>query len=975
MSPAPEAEARIEIDAMLAQSGWLVQDMAAANIHAGPGVAVREFPLKPGHGFADYLLFVQAQAVGVLEAKKAGTTLTGVEVQAEKYSVGYPDDLPAPIRPLPFCYQSTGVETRFTNLLDPEPRSRQVFAVHRPETLSEWLQASPLPADTRPSSLRARLQGLPHIPMGTGLWGNQVTAVTNLEASLALGRLRALIQSATGSGKSLTAAAAVYRMVKHAKAKRVLFLVDRGNLGRQALKEFQNYTCPDTGNLFGNVHVIQQLKSNKINDSAEVVIGTIQRLYSILRDDTELAIDDEASSFDGAAPEVSEPPPVVYNAHIPPEYFDVIIIDECHRSIYSLWRQVLEYFDAFLIGLTATPAKHTFGFFNKNLVMEFGHAQAVAAGVNCDYDIYRIQTKISEGGAIAEGGPFEVIGARDKLTRQVRWERQDEDITYKASQLDRDVVNTDQIRTVITCFRDRLFTEIMPGRSHVPKTLIFAKSDSHADDIVQIVREVFAKGNDFCEKITYNTGTARIVTPAQFDDTGRKVAEERVEYKSSGVNPDDLLSAFRNAYHPRIVVTVDMIATGTDVKPLEIVLFMRQVKSRLLYEQMKGRGVRVIPDDDLKAVTPDALSKSHFVLIDAVGICETDLIDAVPPVDSQKSVGLEALLKGVAFGTTNPDTLSTLAGRLKRLDGRMAEADRQRLTSMASGIPPSTIAANILTALDPDQQQAAAQAALTQREPTAEREPTEAEVEAAAQDLIAAAVKPLATNPDLRQELLTVKRSTEQIYDTKTVDELTHAGVDKLARSQAETMVQSFRAYIEEHKDEITALQVIYNTPSRRKLDLSDLEDLAARISQAIPGALRQARPGDYDVHPLWAAFAKLEASRVKGKSGRHLLTDLITLVRHAVGQVPDLEPFADQVGHRFDQWLERQQAQGSSFTDEQVAWLHAIRDQIASSLSMEREDFREDPFSRMGGLGKARAVFGERLDDLVGEMNRELVA
>ncbi|TVR11395.1 MAG: DEAD/DEAH box helicase [Planctomycetota bacterium] len=988
MTPRPEDEARTTIDAMLAQSGWLVQDMAQANLHAGQGVAVREFPLKQGHGFADYLLFVNGQAVGVLEAKKVGTTLTGVEVQAEKYATGYPEDLAAPIRPLPFCYQATGVETRFTNLLDPDPCSRLVFAIHRPGTLAEWMSVEPRPGGSQPSTLRSRLQHLPPIPSESGLWGNQISAITKLEQSLALGRPRALIQMATGSGKSLTSAAAVYRMVKHTGAKRVLFLVDRGNLGRQALKEFQNYTCPDTGNLFGNVHVIQQLSSNKINDTAKVVIGTIQRLYSILRGDPEAAIDDEASSFDAASTEVSEPPPVAYSPHLPPEFFDVIIIDECHRSIYSLWRQVLEYFDAFLIGLTATPAKHTFGFFQKNLVMEFGHHEAVASGCNVDYDIYRITTKVTAEGATAAGGPFEVIGARDKLSRQIRWEKQDEDIQYKASQLDRTVVNVDQIRTVIECFRDNLFTEIMPGRSHVPKTLIFAKSDSHADDIVQMVREVFAKGNDFCEKITYNTGTARMVTPAQFDDHGRKVADERIEYRSSGVNTDDLLSAFRNSYHPRIVVTVDMIATGTDVKPLEIVLFMRQVKSRLLFEQMKGRGVRVIPADDLKAVTPDAVAKTHFVLVDAVGIVDTDLIDAVPPVDSQKSVSMEALLKGVAFGTTNADTLSTLAGRLKRLDGRMSDLDRSRLTTMAGGTPPAAIAANILHAIDPNHQHTAAVNAMlsdleAKGEPIPDTiSPSPEQVAAAGARLIAEAVKPIASNPDLRQELLTVKRSTEQIYDNKTIDELVSAEGTKSAMnpSQAEAakaagLVASFRDYIEAHKDEITALQVLYNTPSRRALSLDDLEDLAARLSQALPDAVRLRRQGDYDVHPLWQAFAQLEADRVSGKGGRHLLTDLITLVRHAIGQVPNLEPFADQVGLRFDQWLERQQAQGSMFTAEQLAWLAAIRDQIASSLSMEREDFRDDPFSRMGGLGKAKALFGDQLHTLVDELNRELVA
>jgi len=976
MTANPEAVARVAIDTMFLAAGWVVQHMATVNLTAAHGVAVREFPLKPGHGFADYLLFVDGHAVGVLEAKKEGTTLTGVEIQAEKYAVGYPDDLPAPLRPLPFLYQSTGVETRFTNLLDPDARSRQVFAIARPETLTEWLAADRLPGESRPSTLRGRLQRLPPLPSPSGLWVNQAQAVTNLERSMSLGHPRALIQMATGSGKSLTAAAAVYRMVKFGGATRVLFLVDRGNLGRQALKEFQNYTCPDTGRLFGEVHIIQQLSSNRINPTAKVVIGTIQRLYSILRGDPELVDNEESSQFDHERTEVSEPPPVAYNAALPPEFFDVIVIDECHRSIYSLWRQALEYFDAFLIGLTATPAKHTFGFFRKNLVMEYGHAEAVADGVNCDYDIYRIKTRVTEQGETIEGGPFETVGKRDKLSRQIRWERQDEDITYTANQLDRDVVVPDQIRTVITCFRDKLFTEIMPGRTHVPKTLIFAKNDSHADDIVQIVREVFGKGNDFCQKITYNTGTARVVTPAVFDADGRKVAEERTEYKSSGVTPDDLLSAFRNAYFPRIVVTVDMIATGTDVKAIEIVLFLRQVKSRVLFEQMKGRGVRVIPPDDLRAVTPDAIAKTHFVMVDAVGIVETDLIDAVPPVEADKSASFESLLKGAALGTTNTDTLATLAGRLNRLNKRMTDTDRERLTTMAGGTSPAAIAAAIIKAINPDEQRNAAIASL----PSGQT-PTEAQVKDAGKRLIAAAVKPLASNPDLRKELVTVKRSTEQVYDDKTIDSVVEAGSDAQARARAAALVTSFKDYLAAHKDEITALQVLYSIPHRQRLNFDDLRDLAARIAQAVPGAIAQRRPGDYDIHPLWEAFAKLEASHVKGAGrgtksrGTHLLTDLITLVRHALGQVPDLEPFTEQVRHRFDEWLARQQAKGVAFNDEQFKWLEAICGQIATSLSMERDDFRYDPFSQLGGLGKARTLFGEQLDDLLGELNRELVA
>ncbi len=417
---------------------------------------------------------------------------------------------------------------------------------------------------------------------------------------------------------------------------------------------------------------MQRLTTNRIDPVAKVCIVTIQRLYSMLRGDEELDPELEEESYFARPLAEREPLPVTYNPDIPIETFDFIFTDECHRSIYNLWRQVLEYFDAFLVGLTATPSKQTIGFFNKNLVMEYGHDQAVADGVNVGADTYTIKTAITAGGATVDAGFY--VDKRDRLSRSVRWEQLDEDLTYSSSDLDRAVVAVDQIRTVIRTFRDRLYNDIFPGRSEVPKTLIFAKDDSHADDIVRIVREEFGRGNEFCQKITYRT-------------TGQK--------------PEDLLAAFRNAYYPRIVVTVDMIATGTDIKPLEIVMFMRSVKSCNFFEQMKGRGVRVIDPTDLKAVTPDAESKTHFVLVDCVGVTEANLSDN-PPLEQKRYASFEALLKDVSFGVADEDTLSSLASRLARLDRQIGEQDRKAIAEASGGQTLKEMVRDIIQALDPD---------------------------------------------------------------------------------------------------------------------------------------------------------------------------------------------------------------------------------------------------------------------------------
>jgi type I restriction enzyme R subunit len=582
--PTPEELARKDIDALLQQCGWLIQHYKQLDLSAGRGIAIREVPLKKGR--CDYLLFVDRKPMGVIEAKKAGLTLSLVALQSGMYGNNLPDFLRGNMTgPLPFLYESTGIETYFRDERDPHPRSRRVFAFHRPETLAKWLE--------EPHTLRRRLAEMPfkHPYNGENVRVCRVEAISGLEQSFAEAQPRALIQMATGAGKTLTACAFTYRLIKHAGARNVLFLVDRANLGRQAMAEFQQFVTPD-GRKFTELYNVQHLTSNKLDGVCRVTICTIQRLYAMLRGE-ELNEDlDEKSGFEiasavgarasslcgqrGVSPVASSPlssgrpVPVQYNAAIPIETFDFIIADECHRSIYNLWRQVLEYFDAFLIGLTATPGKQAIGFFNKNLVSEYPHERAVADGVNVGYDVYRIKTQVTEQGGTIEKGLF--VDRREKKTRRVRWEQLDDDLPYTAKELDRSIVVKDQIRTVLQAFRDAL-PQLFPGHNLVPKTLIFCKDDSHAEDVVHLCREVFGKGNDFCKKITYQS---------KHPETGKPA------------NGEQLIQEFRLSPQLRIAVTVDMIATGTDVKPLECLVFLRDVRSRVYFEQMKGRGTRVL---------------------------------------------------------------------------------------------------------------------------------------------------------------------------------------------------------------------------------------------------------------------------------------------------------------------------------------------------------------------------------------------
>ena len=939
----PEQQARESFDRLLEQAGWAVQSADSLNLYASGGVAVREFLLKPGHGKVDYLLYVNQKAVGVVEAKPEGFTLTGVEIQSERYSTGLPDSLPAYRRPLPFLYESTGAETQFTNGLDPEPRSRPLFSFHAPGTLAAWLGVPGATIGTgdslqgqvaearedylTPNNLRQRLRTLPSLDT-SGLWPVQEQAIRNLEESLAAGRPRALVQMATGSGKTFMACNQVYRLIKYGGARRVLFLVDRSNLGRQTLREFQGFATPDDGRKFTELYNVQFLQSARIDPVSRVCIATVQRVYSMLKGeelDPEL---EELSGFD-LLPLQRQPAPVEYNTDFPIETFDVIITDECHRSIYNLWRQVLEYFDAFLIGLTATPSKQTFGFFQQNLVMEYSHEQAVADGVNVDFDVYHIRTEITQEGSSVEAGYY--VDRRDRQSRKRRWEQLEEDLTYTPNQLDREVVAEDQIRTVVQTFRDRLFAEIFPGRRDVPKTIIFAKDDSHADDLVRIVREEFGKGNDFCQKITYRT---------------------------TGARPEDLLTSFRNSYNPRVVVTVDMIATGTDIKPVEVVFFMRNVRSRSFFEQMKGRGVRTISPTDFNSVTPDAKNKERFVIVDAVGVTETELSDSYS-LERQPTVAFDKLLESMSMGNRDPDVLSSLASRLSRLDRQLTPRDRQAVETAAEGVSLQTLVSGLAKATHPD---AALDAA---RQATGQDDPPREEVSKAQQRLREDAARPLAASPELRKTLVDIRRSYEQTIDVVSADQLIEAGFSADATDRAHTLVESFQQFIRENRDEITALQVLYERPYRQRLSYNDIKALADAL---------QLPPRAWTTDRLWQAYRQLDQSKVRG-SGQRVLADIVSLVRFAIGDADELAPFANGVQQRFQGWLAMQETAGKTFTDEQRRWLEAIRDHIAGSVSMELTDFQYAPFNQQGGLTRAHALFGEELAQILEELSLELVA
>ncbi|MGW9467370.1 type I restriction endonuclease subunit R [Cellulosimicrobium funkei] len=913
-----EQRARVLIDAQLQAAGWFVQDGKALNLFAGTGVAVREVVMAQGHGRVDYLLYVDKRVVGVIEAKPEGTTLSGVEWQSAMYATGLPEAhrKRAVVHHgrLPFVFEASGSETHFTNGYDPDPRARRLFNVPKPSTLARVLREAH--ADPERATWRAKVRVLPELDVAP-LRPAQIEAIKGTEQSLAQQRFdRSLIQMATGAGKTFTAVTLAYRLLKHGGFSKILFLVDRNNLADQTLAEFRNYTTPDDGRRFSEVYTVDKLSGAGMLASSNVVISTIQRVHRFLNVGEAPGNDDP--HLDDWVPDA--PVTVKYSEGLPPESFDLVIVDEAHRSIYGVWRGVLEYFDAHVVGLTATPGKQTFAFFRQNLVSSYTYQESVADQVNVDFDIYRIKTKVTDEGGNLPAGVF--VPKVDKRTRVQRIEQIDEDVDYTAGQLDRTVTNPNQIRLVLETFRDRLFTEIFPGRSAVPKTLIFAKDDAHAEQIVTLVRQVFGKGNEFAAKITYAAN-----------------------------DPKGQLQAFRTSAKLRIAVTVDMIATGTDVKPLECVFFLRDVKTAQYFEQMKGRGARTIAPADFQAVTPDpaAKQKTRFVIVDAVGVTEHDFVE--PPLNRVKSVSLEQLLKKTANLTITEDEVATLASRLSALELQLTPDERAEIDKVAGGSL-KAIVRGLVDAVDADKQAAALQDA-----------GAGADAAQVTEQLIETAIESLAANPDLRTRIMELRRTHDQIIDEYNADELIDAyGV--VDPEKARSLVEDWYEYLTTHRSEITAIQIMDEAKTRR-VPFDAIKELADRIARP---------PHSWTPDMIWAAYEQIDAGRVRHRH-KSRLTDVVSLVRYTLGADPELIPFADLAAERYAGWLLAQEQAGTKFTDTQRWWLDRMVDVISNSAGITADDLDEAPFDERGGIDGALRDLGDQAGDLLEQLNEELTA
>ena len=864
----PEEKARIKIDQWFADAGWEVinRDDYEPTCTA---VAIREGLLK-GNLEADYFLFINGKAVGVLEAKREETDTFSSKVceQAALYAKSVPNIYQTYQKPLPFIFTSNGKELYFCDFREQDHYFKQIMTIPTPHELVKKL------------GINDYFAGLPTLRK-KGLRDCQYEAITELEKSFRSGQKRALMVLATGAGKTYTACLAAYRMLSYTPMRRVLFLVDRNNLGKQAEGEFGTFRLTENGEAFNTIFTVNRLRSSSIPSDSNVVISTIQRLFSFLKGET--IEDNDEDDENEPAEEVILPP----NPDLPHDYFDMIIIDECHRSIYKNWRKVLEYFDtARLVGLTATPIPETMAFFNNNRIVNYTLEKSIVDGVNVDCRVYRIKTQVTEtGGAILEGEKFK---EETRYTGEVKTVSSKETKTYTNKELNRSIINPAQIKLILTTYRDVVYTELFndpqrePNMDYLPKTLIFALNEAHATNIVQIAKEVFGRTDDrFVQKITYSAGDS-----------------------------NELIRQFRNDKDFRIAVTCTLVATGTDVKPLEVVMFMRDVESLPLYIQMKGRGVRAIGDEQLRNVTPNAFSKDCFYLVDAVGVTEHEMtIPTATDESTTKIITLKELLERISHGYFPDEYLKRLAATLARIYNKADDSQRKEFARLSHD-DMKELSARIYDALE----KGTLPPFISTNESNNERK---------------GLVSPLANHADARKYLLILAAGFVNTL-MPGEDTLISKG---FSIEDAKNTTEAFEEFCRENADEIEALRIIYNNEGE-PITYSMLKELEHKLKMA---------NNHFAPKQIWNSYAVLSPGKVKRSTTKEesdALTNIIQLVRFAFRQIERLDSVVTTSKQYFNLWLGQNQRE---ITDKQREVISRIVDYIASNGACTVRDIRED--------------------------------
>ena len=863
----PEERARQWIDRKLEDAGWQVinRDEYAPGMTA---VAVREAAMRGGLE-ADYLLLINGKAAAVLEAKREEIALDNPHLiaQAENYTKQVQPWYPTWELPLPFVYLSNGREIAFKDCRQDNAEYAVVQKFMRPKDLFRQLNLG-------------YFDGLPYLSP-EGLRACQFEALTNLEKTFKDGKRRAVMVLATGSGKTFTACMMAYRMLAYTPMKRVLFLVDRNNLGTAAATALKTFKLTKSGKPLSEIFWVEQLSNRPVESRVRIVVSTIQRLYSQLigNMDSYSEEDDDAGLGHLEGTEVELPD----NPALPPDFFDLIIVDECHRSIYSDWQKVLTYFKtARMVGMTATPIPETLAFFDNNCVANYTYEHSVLDGVNVGYRFFHIKTELTEeGGTINVGDMLAVTNHLDsKKRKQIAVSER----KFDKNKLNRSIVVRDTIRKILKQYKDTVYTELYPEREpnfdYLPKTLIFAVSEAHAQLIVEIAKEVFGRTDDkFVQKITYSCG-----------------------------NTNELLKSFRYDVDFRIAVTVTLVATGTDIPPLEVLIFLNDVHSETLYTQMKGRGCRTISPSKLKSVTPNATQKELFYLFDAVGVTESEKY--VPSLTGNKggkwNPSLKELFEEMALGYLPDDYFQLLADKLSYI-GNTADPEDLLEYKKLSNITPLQWAKRIMVALKEGKLPPFKSASDDNHERMA-------------------VVRDLLTNIQARKKLVEMDKGYVKEIVGKP-DTIIYAG---FSTEEAQASTKAFEAYVETHRDDVEALRLIYNQETG-KLSRAAIDDLEKKLLESLPG---------FSIGRQWKDYALLNPNKIKPlKRDKKVVTDLIQLVRYVFRQIDSLYTLTSRFGQRFELWCGQVQR---SITPEQRELFKKIAEYIAQNGSCDFRNLRE---------------------------------